>query len=196
MAYDPVKAHEYYIKYRKKKLLKGRKKGKAKTKTKKQKKAPTVSMLGVSSSGLNSDGAIEASVIKERLKKEMNEALQKASSEEEKLEIRKQYSKQANEEIAKLQSDPKYAKEKKTKEKTTKEKSSKSTKNQSSTSTTASAKATSDADAMETLKVVRDIGKQVNDIYAKMATMSPEEKAEARENVKAMIEELRKRIKK
>ena len=51
MAYDPVKAHEYYMKYRKKGLKKGRKKGK---------KAAQTSLLGVSVSGLNSDGAIEA----------------------------------------------------------------------------------------------------------------------------------------
>lgn len=98
-------AKEYYQKYTKKGLKKGRKKGK-------KKKAATSSLLGVSSAGLNPDGMIEAAVIKETLKKEMNAALAKAKTPEEQLAIRKEYSKKANDQIQKLKSDPKFAKAK------------------------------------------------------------------------------------
>ena len=47
-------AHEYYVKYRKKGIKKGRKKG--------SKKGSSTGLLGVSTSGLNTDGAVEDAV--------------------------------------------------------------------------------------------------------------------------------------
>jgi hypothetical protein len=91
MAYDKQKAHEYYEKYRKKGLLKGRKKGKAKTKGK-AKKAKQESLVGVSTSGLNEKGKIEAAFIKDDMKKQMNAALSKATTEEERRQIKRDYS--------------------------------------------------------------------------------------------------------
>lgn len=109
MAYDKAKAHEYYEKYKKKGLKKGRKKGKKKASAPKVK---SQSLAGTSTAGLNSDGAIEATIIKDRLKKEMNEALQSAKTDAEREEIRREFSKKANAEIEKLKSDPKFAKPK------------------------------------------------------------------------------------
>lgn len=111
MAYDPVKAHEYYVNYRKKGLKKGRKKG---TKTA---KAKTVTLLGQSVVGLNDAGKVEAAVIKDRIKKEMNAALASATTEEEKAQIRAEYSRKAQQEISALKGNSQYAKVYKTRAK-------------------------------------------------------------------------------
>ena len=58
---------------------------------------------------------VEAALIKDKIKKEMNAALANAKTDEEKNAIRREYSQKANAEIAKLRSDPKYAKAKATK---------------------------------------------------------------------------------
>lgn len=114
MAYDAAKAHEYYVNYRKKGLKKGRKKGTGKTTTTKSK---TSSLLGVSTSGLNDEGKIQAALTKEKLKKEMNAALSKASTDEERDKIRVEYSRKAQQAMAKLKADSKYAAPKTTKTK-------------------------------------------------------------------------------
>lgn len=109
-------AREYYQKYRKKGLKKGRKKG--------TKKPKTVSLIGVGGSGLNDEGRIQAALIKERLKTEMNAALVKETDPAKREAIRVEYSRKAQQQMNALKSDPKYAKP--TKEKTTKEKTAKS----------------------------------------------------------------------
>lgn len=190
-------------------MLKGRKKGSSKKTSSSKKKGKTTALLGVSSSGLNSDGIIEASLIKERLKTEMNNALAKAKTDEEKIAIRKEYSKKANAEIAKLKADPKFAKQKATSSKSSKSsgssgsKSSKSSggsssKTSSSSGTTqkastTSASTTSEADA-KALEIVKDVGAQINDIYSKISTMSPEEKTQAREAIQGLLDALKKRL--
>jgi hypothetical protein len=110
MAYDPVKAHEYYTNYRKKGLKKGRKKGKGKTSN--AKKGRQTTLLGTSAAGLNDEGRIQAALIREKLKKQMNEALKKAKTDEEKEKIRIEYSRKAQQELTALKNDPKYAKPK------------------------------------------------------------------------------------
>ena len=118
MAYDPIKAHEYYEKYVKKGLRKGRKKGSSKSSSKKKgssKKASAkkTSLTGVSTSGLNDAGKIEAAFTKEKITKEMNEALAKETTDEGKEKVRREYSLKAQEAMNKLKSDPKYAQAKK-----------------------------------------------------------------------------------
>lgn len=108
MAYDAQKAHEYYINYRKKGLKKGRKKGTGASKA-------TATLLGTSISGLNDEGRIQASLIKEKLKKVMNEALKKAKTDEEREKIRLEYSRKAVQQIAALKADSRYARPKATK---------------------------------------------------------------------------------
>lgn len=223
MAYDPVKAHEYYIKYKKKGLLKGRKKG-SKKKTSSKKKGKTTALLGVSASGLNSDGAIEASLIKERLKTEMNNALAKAKTEEEKIAIRKEYSKRANAEIEKLKNDPKFARQKASSSKTSKGSSTKSSKSssgssgstkgssgsssknnsdssstiQSTSASTASSSVTASQKRAEMEKIqstVKDLSGKITDIYSKLSTMNDAERAQAKEVVSTLLDALKKRLK-
>ena len=192
MAYDAVKAHEYYMKYRKKGLKKGRKKG--------TKKAKTYSMLGVSASGLNSDGAIEAAAIKEKFKAEMNKKLAEAKTDEEKLEIRKQFSRQANAEIAKLKADAKYAKPKaakKTKTSKAKTKSSSGSSGgskRSSGSSTKSSSSSASTPKISTaqLKVINDIVTKISEMQAKIAEMSEEEKTKVKETINNILELLKK----
>lgn len=106
---------EYYEKYRKKGTKKGRKKGSSKkTSTK------TTNLVGVSNSGLNDEGKMELALVKEKLKKQMNEELTKAGSDAEKDEIRRKYQKQALDAVAKLKQDSRYAKPQTAKEKAAK----------------------------------------------------------------------------
>ena len=104
MAYDKDKAHEYYIKYRKKGLLKGRGSGKTeKSKGKKGSKKKT-SLVGLSTSGLNDAGRMQAALVKEKITSEMNDALSKAKTDVEKEQIRQEYQNKALAEIQKLKS--------------------------------------------------------------------------------------------
>lgn len=116
MAYDKEKAHEYYIKYRKKGLLKGRKKGKGKGSKKSSKaKTPKIkkeSLVGLSNSGLNEAGKMEWAVQKKDLQDKMNQELQSATSEEQKAEIRKKYQEQALAKLTEIKNDSKYHDEK------------------------------------------------------------------------------------
>lgn len=107
MAYDKQKAHEYYENYTKKGKKKGRKKGKSKKTTQK-----TTKLVGLSLSGLNDSGKMEAAMIKERLTSEMNAALKGASTPEEKERIRKEYQNKALHEVSNLKSNSQYAKQK------------------------------------------------------------------------------------
>ena len=180
MAYDPVKAHEYYVKYRKKGIKKGRKKG----------KKSTSSLVGTSTAGLNADGRVEAALIKDRLKKEMNSALAKAKTDAEKEQIRREFSKKANAEIAKLKADPKFAKAKASK--ASKGSSSNTSKSSVTAKSTTTSTSTSDAKALEEVK---NITNQVNEIYSKLKDMTPEQKIQARQTVSNIVALLRKRLK-
>ena len=116
---------EYYQNYRKKGLKKGRKKGKGKTT--KAKKGKTYGFLGLSTSGFSDTGKIQAALVKERLKREMNAALAGATTDEERDKIRAEYSQKALQELNALKANPEYAKAVKTKaQKTAKASSGKS----------------------------------------------------------------------
>lgn len=202
MAYDPVKAHEYYVNYRKKGLKKGRKKGTG--------KGRTTGLLGVSAAGLNSDGAVEAAVIKDKLKKEMNEKLKGAKTEEEKIAIRKEYAKKANEEIAKLRSDPKFARAKATKASSSKGSSgSKSGGSRSSggssksssaggsgfSTSTSTTSTNSEANA-QALEQVRNLTSRINEMYTKIANLPPEQKQAVRDGIQSVVDALKKKLRK
>lgn len=109
MAYDPVKAHEYYLKYRKKGLKKGRKKGR-KTASTKQKQT---SLVGLSTAGLNDAGKMNWAMTKKDLQTEMNAALAKATTEEQKAEIRADYQGKALQALQRMKKDPAFAQGKK-----------------------------------------------------------------------------------
>ena len=108
MAYDKQKAHEYYMEYRKKGLLKGRKKGNGDKKKGKGSKGKKTALTGVSMSGLTDAGKIEAEIIKNNVGKEMQAALAKAKTDEEKIRIKGEYQAKAKQQIEALKSDPKY----------------------------------------------------------------------------------------
>ena len=179
MAYDKQKAHEYYIKYRKKGLLKGRKKGKAKTKGK-AKIAKQESLVGVSTSGLNEKGKIEAALIKDDMKKQMNAALSKATTDEERQQIKRDYSLKAVQAINDLKNSSDYAQPKKakaakaakapkeSKASTSKESSKKSeTKAATSTTKTTTAKETVAKEDVERLSnVMTDLSQKVDQLTA------------------------------
>lgn len=166
-------AKEYYEKYRKKGVKKGRKKG----------KKSNTGLLGVSTSGLNTDGAVEASVIKDRIKKEMNEALSKAKTEEEKVAIRKEYAKKANDEIAKLKADPKFAKAKSSKGSSSKGSSSKGSGSKSSGSSKSSSSTQ-----------VSQIKSSIEQLQKKLDSMTDEQKAQVKEALQAQLDAIKKRL--
>lgn len=112
MAYDPVKAHEYYEKYKKKGLKKGRKKGKKKTTSSKIKKQ---SLLGLSTSGLNDAGKMNWAMAKKDLQDQMNVDLAKATTDEQKAEIRADYQGKALKALQDMKKDPSFAQAKSSK---------------------------------------------------------------------------------
>lgn len=199
MAYDPVKAHEYYINYRKKGLKKGRKKGKGKVKT--------VSLLGTSTANLNDEGRIQAALIKEKLKKEMNEALKKATTDEEKEKIRVEYSRKAAKQLAALRSDPKYAKPKTAKKTTGNSKSSSSKSSSGSSGAKSSASGqkteatTSTKKAPEVItpaalnevtpETVNKIGEFAERLKSMAKNLTPEQKASVQKTVQLLIDKLK-----
>lgn len=193
MAYDAAKAHEYYINYRKKGLKKGRKKGTG--------KAKTTGLLGVSAAGLNSDGAVEAAVIKDRIKKEMNEKLKGAKTEAEKIAIRKEYAKKANDEIAKLRSDPRFARAKAAKASSSKGSSgSKSSggsrgssgRNAGSTSSARSTSAVTPTALTPQLKnTINQLSKQLKDAQEKIESLNEVDRANLREQMQGILTRLR-----
>lgn len=124
MAYDPVKAHEYYEKYRKKGLKKGRKKGRKKTTSS---KAKTQTLIGFSSSGLNDNGKMQWAIKKKDLQDEMNAELAKAKTPEERQAIRSDYQNRALQTLQEMKSDVSMQRAKKSS--TGKSSTSKSAKN-------------------------------------------------------------------
>ena len=93
--YDPVKAHEYYEKYRKKGLKKGR----------------------GSTAGLSDEGKAVAAEVKEKLNEELKAALAKLprGATEKRKALREQYQEKYYAELDKIKADPDYARPKKAK---------------------------------------------------------------------------------
>ena len=191
MAYDPVKAHEYYVNYRKKGLKKGRKKGSSKTKT------GSTAFLGVSSQGFNDEGRMQAALIKENIKKEMKAALASAKTDEERQKIRLEYSKKAQQEINKLKSNAQYIKPKTAKASSSK--SSKSSGSKASTSQQAKTSATKSKPTMsaQMKKAITDMQSKINDILSsdKIANLSDQEKADLRTQLSGMLAKIKKMYK-
>ena len=128
MAYDAAKAHEYYINYIKKNKKKGRKKSTKKTTTKK------TNLVGLSNSGLNDAGKMQWAMAKERLTTDMNAALSKAKTPEEKNKIRAEYQNKALQELNNIKGNAAYAKAKSTKTSSAKSSGTKASSSKSSSS--------------------------------------------------------------
>ena len=179
MAYDPKKAHEYYLKYRKKGLKKGRKKGRRRATKPKQ-----VSLIGISTGGLNDAGKMQAALIKDRVKKEMNEALQKETDPVKREAIRQEYQNKALEQVSALKADAQYAKPKSTRSSSRKkssESSNSSSDNSGSTGETVSAE-----DRLNSL---------LTDFSEKYPMMTDEQKEQVRIIFTSILELLKARIK-
>lgn len=188
MAYDKAKAHQYYMEYRKKGLLKGRKKGKAKTSKKgSSKKAKTESIVKASS-GLTVEGTIEANNIKASMKKEMNEALKGAKTDEEKKAIIADYSKKQASALDALKKDPKYASAKAQKASASKSKSG-GTKSGGSGKTSSGKSSATKADSSAKKAKVAETKKAIDDLGKMISLMSPRQKAIAKEKLSKLLDD-------
>lgn len=211
MAYDKEKAHEYYVKYRKKGIKKGRKKGKSKTSTKK------TNLVGLSTGGLNDQGKMQWAMAKEKLKTDMNAALAKAKTPEEKEKIRQEYQKKALSELQKMKSDPSMAKAKATKAASSKSaKSSKGSSSKgsskssggstkSSSGSSSSSSSTQSAELTKAVQQAKDLiselqkkllGDDEEGMQSEIAKLSVEQKAQVRTQIQNTIDTIRKKLSK
>lgn len=186
-------AKQYYQEYTKKGKKKGRKKG--------SKKQPSKSLLALSTSGLSPEGKMQAALIKEDFKKQMNDALSKATTDEEKKQIRLDYSRKALAEIEKLKSDPKNVKTKTVKAPKQKS-SSKSSKSSGKSSGTKSTSDKTTTAKKSTEEPVVDIEKasltqitdMVNKLSQSLSKLTEEQKTVVRNQISDILEVLRKRL--
>lgn len=186
MAYDKQKAHEYYMQYRKKGLKKGRKKGTGK----KGAKAKKTSLLGQTTSGLNDSGRIQAALVKEKLTAEMDAALSKATTQEEKDAIRVEYSQKAQQQIASLKNDPKYAQAKKLKTSTGKKSSGGSSSSKSGESSEKRA-AEKKKKAKKRKAQIAKIRAQVEGLQSRISELSDSQKDSMRSSLDSLLSQLR-----
>lgn len=190
MAYDPVKAHEYYLQFKKKGLKKGRKKGKKKATAKKGKQT---NLVGLSNSGLNDAGKMQWAMTKEKLKNEMNVAMSKAKTQEEKDKIRSEYQNKALAELSRMKSDSATAKAKK-------EKAAKSSSKGSKSSSKGSSKSGSKSSSKESKKssqveMVEQIKDSIAQLQEKLLSLTPEQKEQIKETIQAQIDLIREKLK-
>lgn len=225
MAYDAKKAHDYYVQYRKKGLLKGRKlgtkaegadtsakktkkKGSAKKGKKKgaAKKTKQENLVGLSSSGLNDAGKMEAAMAKESLKKEMNEALGKAKTDAEKAQIKKDFQAKALKKIQDIKANSQFATPKKeskakTSSKTPKKtkdspkkskKSSKKTKASVAQSSTSSASST--VTASPTQEITNAMNERLDVLEQRLDSLTTEQKEQVKTELTDVLAQLKKML--
>jgi len=185
--YDPVKAHEYYMKHRK---LKGRKKK-------------------TSIADLSEAGKIAAKEVKEQLQAELKAALKKVKrgNMAERKRLRELYQQKYEAELDEIRKDPtmlKAPKQKATRQKAAKtsggSRSSKSSSKSSGASKTSQAAPTTPASdtatkAAETPKTESEkILDAVNLIKDKLDVMTDEQKAQAKILIESLIEQYKKKL--
>lgn len=186
MAYDAQKAHEYYVKYRKKGLKKGRKK-----------KGTTTSLVGITTGGLNDAGKMQAALVKDQIKQEMNEALAKETDPLKREAIRQKYQQKALEAVSKLKSDPKYATPKK--EKAQKAlKAAKSSGKSEKAGEKSGEKSRGKSEGKAATKAPKKTGESVRqarqmliNLRSRIMAMTPEEKVRSRALIEATLKSMR-----
>lgn len=181
--YDPVKAHEYYMKHRK---LKGRKKK-------------------TSIADLSEAGKIAAKEVKEQLQAELKAALKKVKrgNTAERQRLRDLYQQKYEAELDEIRKDPtmlKAPKQKKEKQpKQAKQRAAKSSSKSSGTSkasakpattTTTPATAVEETPKTESEKILDT----VNQIKDKLDIMTDEQKAQAKILIESLIEQYKKKL--
>ena len=211
-------AREYYQKYKKKGLKKGRKKGSKKS-------TKQTNLVGLSNSGLNDQGKMQWALAKEKLKTDMNAALAKATTPEEKAKIRQEYQNKALGELNKIKGDPAMAKAKATKTssaKSSSKSSSKSTgsskssagsskgssKSSSSGSSNAQAVQQATAQMQQAVKQMQDYVTKLTErllggttadgetLESKLSTLTDEQKEKVRKSLEDTIAAIRKQLNK
>lgn len=173
--YDPVKAHEYYLKHR---TLKGRKKG--------------------STADLNDTGKVAAEEVKERLQAELKAALKKVKkgNTEARKKLRELYKQKYLDELEEIRKDntmvkpPKEKKQKKAKAASSKGSKGSSKGSSGSKSQKSEKQETKEKPKTEEEKIL-DIVKQLKE---KLSVMSDEQKAQAKELIKSLIEKYKKMV--
>lgn len=191
--YDPVKAHEYYMKHRK---LKGRKKK-------------------TSTADLSEAGKVAAKEVKEQLQAELKAALKKVKrgNTAERKRLRELFQQKYEAELDEIRKDPsmlKAPKQKKEKQpKQAKQKAAKSSKSSTSKSTSkSSAKATTTQATTQTTQAEPEtttteetpktesekVLKAVNQLKANMNLLNDEQKARAKELITKLIEQYKKKL--
>ena len=183
MGYTKEQAHEYYMEYVKKGKKKGREKGKSKKKSGSKKKGTTTKLLALSSSGLNENGKIEFAFMKEKLTSEMNSALSKAKTAEEKENIRREYQKKALKAVDELKANKEYASEKKSSTKGSSAKSGGSGKSSGGSGSSKSGSSSSTA--------VKQVSDTVQKLSSELDTYSAEKKEAMRTAVNSFLTALK-----
>lgn len=189
----------YYQNYRKKGIKKGRKRSTGTTGT--STTAKSAGLLGVSTVGLNDEGRIRGALIKEKVKKEMNEALKKATTDEEKEQIRLEYSRKAQQQISALKADPQYAKPKKTSTRTSTSKKKKGlvvTKRTRKATGTRGATAATSTPQMATMaeppisnEAVSNLTSMAKSLLASAASLPDEAKSKLSSTVQSILDRLK-----
>lgn len=191
MAYDPVKAHEYYEKYKKKGLKKGRKKG-----TKKAKKGKQTNLVGLSTGGLNDEGKMQWAMAKEKLKSEMNAALAKAKTPEEKDKIRAEYQNKAMAQLKSMKGNASYAQAKKASAKASTSKgSAKSSSGSSGSSKSSGSSSKSSESSSSTTQMINRIKDSISQLQNRLNSLSPEQKEQVKETIQVQIDSIREKLK-
>lgn len=208
MAYDKAKAHEYYLKYRKKGLLKGRKKGtavktstKKKGKSKKTAKGKQENLVGLSTAGLNDAGRMQAALTKDKLKKEMNEKLAKETDPAKRDAIRNEYQQKALAATNALKNDPTMAKAKASGKSGGSKGSSKSGGKGSSGGSKDKGEEGTDKQSKTSQKsttnanMVKEAKKMIDNLRKRLLTMTADERAAKQEQIKSTIKAIEELIK-
>lgn len=179
--YDPVKAHEYYMKHRK---LKGRKKK-------------------TSTADLSEAGKIAAKEVKEQLQAELKAALKKVKkgNTAERKRLRELYQQKYEAELDEIRKDSSMLKAQKQKaaksssgkksggsSKGSKASKSSGTKSGGGTQATSQAATTSKPSAEKLNAESERVSKAIKDVRDKMASMSQEQKETARELIKKLMQ--------
>lgn len=173
--YDPVKAHEYYEKYRKKGLSKKR----------------------TSTAGLSEEGKAAAAEVKDRLTEELNAALKGLPRKSPKRQaLRDAMNEKYAQELEKIRQDQSMVKQKEAKASKGKAKSSKAKQTGSKTKQTQANVSKKKIDQKAVKQAVARMQEQIDKLRDKIANLSPEQKALVKESLLAIIDQLKAQQKK
>lgn len=184
--YDPVKAHEYYINYTKKGILKGRGKGGIKDDEAQRKRKSTAS--------LTDEGKDIATIVKAQINEEYKAALKKIPTKNKaaRAALKAEYQERYLQELDKIKADGKYNKPPKVKKaKTTGSRSSSSAAKKSAQE--AKKKAAKKKKARKRQKAVKQLKREISDLGYMIANaqISSQDKRMAQGTISELIKKLK-----